>query len=119
MNDEMKCFRERVFGPSVPREEVMRRIYESPSVYPAFERLSEPLRDEFVSFCMGARGLNVTYDPVFKRIFDPEAHASRLEDFLSCCLGQEVRILSALPTEYTRVREECRRQKKAFSYKDI
>ena len=39
MNDEMKCFRERVFGPAVPREEVMRRIYESPSVYPAFERL--------------------------------------------------------------------------------
>ena len=171
MNDEKKCFRERVFGPSVPREEVMRRIYESPSVYPAFERLSESLREEFVSFCMGVRGLNITYDPVFKRIFDPEAHASRLEDFLSCCLGQEVRILSALPTEstrlteegsllvmdllvrlasgalvnieiqrigylfpgqrcacyssdlvmrqYTRVREECRRQKKAFSYKDI
>lgn len=116
--------------------------------------------------CIWAR-----YDPVFKKIFDPQVHPSRLEDFLGCCLKQKVEILSALPTEsirlteegsllvmdllvrlcsgalvnveiqrigylfpgqrcacyssdlvmrqYTRVREECRRQKKAFSYKDI
>ena len=116
--------------------------------------------------CIWAR-----YDPVFKKIFDPQVHPSRLEDFLGCCLKQKVEILSALPTEsirlteegsllvmdllvrlcsgalvnveiqrigylfpgqrcacyssdlvmrqYTRVREECRRQKKAFSYKNI
>ena len=171
MSDEWKYLKERVFGPDMTREEVMRRIYESPSVYPAFQRLSERLREEFIAFCMGLRGLNVTYDPVFKKIFDPQVHPSRLEDFLGCCLKQKVEILSALPTEsirlteegsllvmdllvrlcsgalvnveiqrigylflgqrcacyssdlvmrqYTRVREECRRQKKAFSYKDI
>ena len=55
---------------------------------------------------MGTCGLNLTYDPMFKEIFDPQRFPDRLEDFLSLCLGEEVEILSALPTESSRLTEE-------------
>ena len=39
-------------------------------------------------------------------VYDPQQSPSRLEDFLSLCLGEEVEILSALPNESSRLTEE-------------
>ncbi|HJB07998.1 MAG TPA: Rpn family recombination-promoting nuclease/putative transposase [Candidatus Enterocloster faecavium] len=39
-------------------------------------------------------------------MFDPLQYPGRLEDFLSLCLGEEVKILSALPTESSRLTDE-------------
>ena len=57
-------------------------------------------------FCLGERGLNITCDPVFKKVFDPEAHPERLEDFLSLCLGEELKILRVMPNESSRLTED-------------
>ena len=54
----------------------------------------------------GERGLNLTYDPMFKAVFNPQQYAYRLEEFLSLCLGEEVKILHALPTESSRLTDE-------------
>lgn len=48
-----------------------------------------------MGFFMGNRGLNVLYDPFFKRIMTQE----RLEQFLTQVMGQRVKIVRILPRE--------------------
>ena len=43
------------FGPAESRKEVMRRIQEQEEVYTQFQKLTDNLQEEFVSFCMGVR----------------------------------------------------------------
>ena len=95
-----------IFGPEKTRAQVMAEITAVPDLYRQFQKLSARLQDELVEFAMGVRGLNVTYDPVFKTIFNPETRRERLEEFLSLCMKQKVRILRALPNESQRLTEE-------------
>lgn len=95
-----------IFGPEKTRAQVMAEIMAVPDLYRQFQKLSARLQDELVEFAMGVRGLNVTYDPVFKTIFSPETRRERLEEFLSLCMKQKVRILRALPNESQRLTEE-------------
>ena len=95
-----------IFGPEKTRAQVMAEIMAAPDLYRQFQKLSARLQDELVEFAMGVRGLNVTYDPVFKTIFNPETRRERLEEFLSLCMKQKVRILRALPNESQRLTEE-------------
>ena len=97
---------EEIFGPKLTEEEVMRMIQKTPGLYSKYLELSETLKSEFLEFCMGERGLNLTYDPMFKAVFNPQQYAYRLEEFLSLCLGEEVKILHALPTESSRLTDE-------------
>ena len=98
--------KEEIFGPELTRQEALRIIGETPGMYAWYMTLSQRLKEEFLEFLMGTRGLNLTYDPMFKAVFDPQQFPSRLEDFLSLCLGEEVEILSALPNESSRLTEE-------------
>lgn len=96
----------RVFGYQETREEVMVRVRENQEIYGAFCRLTSQLQEEFISFCMGVRGLNVTYDKVFKSVFDPVRYPERLEDFLKRCLKRDLKILEVLPNESARITQE-------------
>ena len=98
--------KERIFGPEKSRNQVMEELKADPWVYGEFQRLSSRLQEEFLGFCMGTKGLGITYDPVFKRIFNPEYRPDRLEEFLSLCLGQKVKIIRAVPNESERLTEE-------------
>lgn len=98
--------KERIFGPEKSRNQVMEELKADPWVYGEFQRLSSRLQEEFLGFCMGTKGLGITYDPVFKRIFNPEYRPERLEEFLSLCLGQKVKIIRAVPNESERLTEE-------------
>lgn len=95
-----------VFGPSQTRQEVLEAVSQTPDVQEAYSRLSEELKEEFLCFCMGVQGMKITYDPIFKAVFDPEEKPERLEEFLSLCLGEHVKILQVLPNESKRLTEE-------------
>lgn len=56
-------------------------------------------QEAFLDFCVGERGLKVTYDPFFKHIFHPEARPGRLDRLLSCILDQEITVRKILPLE--------------------
>ena len=101
-----KLSQKKIFGPQLSEEEVLDMIQAAPGLYSRYTSLSEQLKDEFLGFCMGTRGLNLTYDPMFKAVFDPQQFPSRLGEFLSLCLGEPVQILKALPTESSRLTEE-------------
>ena len=94
-----------LFGPEKTREHVMEEIRSQPEVFREFQKLSRQLQDELVEFAMGVRGLKVTYDPVFKKIFNPEIRPERLEEFLSLCMKKKVKILRVLPNESQRLTE--------------
>ena len=48
---------------------------------------------------MGNQGIKITYDSVFKYIFNPEAKPERLSDLLSEIIGEKVRVKQVLPGE--------------------
>lgn len=103
---EKEMVRRNVFGAPQKREAVINRLKSDNSVYRRFVDLSDSLQDEMVEFCMGVRGVKVTYDPFFKFIFDTAAHPDRLETLISLCLEQKVEIVEMIPNESKRIVEE-------------
>ena len=51
-----------IFGEEMSREEVMREIRKNPVVYSKFLDLKQIFQEQFVQFCMGVRGMKMTYD---------------------------------------------------------
>jgi len=93
--------------PTYAREEVTALLRKDSAVYKQFLLLTPELREELISFCMGNKGLKITYDPFFKEIFNPVIHWDRLERLLSCILKQKVKIKKILPTESRRLSSEA------------
>ena len=69
--------KEDVFGPEKTRDQVMEEIKAEAELFEKFQNLSPELQEELLEFAMGVRGLKVTYDPVFKKIFNPESRPER------------------------------------------
>lgn len=88
------------------REDIMSQINEDPYSQSVLESMSLEDQEALLGFCMGNRGLKITYDPFFKHIFDPDMHPGRLDMFLSAILGQRVRVKQVLPRESRRLAEE-------------
>ena len=94
-----------VLGNPRLRADVLLQIQNDPGTYAIFQSLTPQEQEAFLGFCMGERGLKVTYDPFFKHIFNPEVHPNRLNRLLSCILGQEVTVWKVLPLERRRISE--------------
>lgn len=87
------------FGELVPREQFLTSLHQTPELYEKFSHLTPKLQEEFLSFCTGASGLMMCYDPFFKYIFDAEIHPERLSDLLSAILKRRVKVNKVLPSE--------------------
>ena len=94
------------FGMPQTRTEVLEQLQADAFSYQQFLALTEPLQQDFLAFCMGTKGAKLTYDPFFKRVFDPQRQPHRLEEFLSLCLGEKLSIVAVLPNESERLSEE-------------
>lgn len=97
---------EEIFGKPRTEAEVMKELREDPEAYQKYQTWSELFQQEFLGFCMGVQGMGATYDPVFKKICNPETHPERLTEFLSLCLGQALEIMQVLPNESNRLTED-------------
>ena len=95
-----------IFGEKKTREEVMREIEKNRVVYPLFLEMKESFREQYIQFCMGVRGVKMTYDSFFKYIFDAEIHPERLSRMLSQIIGRPLRVKRMLPTEHRRISEK-------------
>ena len=96
----------RILGEPRLRTEVIRQIQSDAATNAAFLTLPKQAQEAFLDFCMGNRGLKVTYDPFFLHIFDPASHPDRLNRLLSCILGQDVTVKEVLPRERRRISED-------------
>lgn len=68
-----------VLGDPRLRADVLLQIQSDPGTYAIFQSFTPPEQEAFLGFCMGERGLKVTYDPFFKHIFNPESHPDKYE----------------------------------------
>lgn len=94
-----------VLGETKTRREVLQEIYSDEEVKYYFETFPETLQEELIAFCMGNRGLKITYDPFFKYIFSPTMHPERLSELLSLLFEDEVEVVEVLPNESPRITE--------------
>lgn len=78
-----------VLGEPRLREDVMNQLCQDIMVYADFLKLSPQSQEDLLEFCMGNRGLKITFDPFFKHIFNPELHSERLNRLLSAILKQK------------------------------
>ncbi len=85
------------------KEEVLTQIYGDPETYSQFTRLVPDAQDALIEFCMGNRGLKITYDPFFHHIFHPKSHPERLSRLLSVILKQPIKVKQVLPREGIRL----------------
>ena len=95
-----------VLGDWKSREEVMYEIRKNPDVYMVFQNLNRDFQERYIQFCMGVRGVMMTYDPFFKHIFDVEKHPERLSDFVSCIVKKKLQVKHVLPSEHRRISEK-------------
>ena len=92
-----------ILGDPKTRAEVLQQIESDIESNERFQGLPEELKEELIAFCMGNRGLRITYDPFFKYIFNPSIHKGRLAELLSLLIGEGVEIVEVLPNESDRI----------------
>lgn len=95
-----------VLGESKTREEVLQEIRSNKKVYPIFLDLKKEYQENFIQFCMGVRGVKMTYDTFFKHIFDAEKHPERLSEMLSAIIGRKLKVKRALPLEHMQISDK-------------
>ena len=97
-NVQLKDYRF-IFGEPKTREEVIGQLQSEEQLWRTFCELTVSYQEEIIAFCMGNQGIKITYDSVFKYIFNPEAKPERLSDLLSEIIGEKVRVKQVLPGE--------------------
>ena len=96
----------KILGDSQTREEVMERIQSDAGAYRKFQLLPEALQEEIIAFAMGNWGIKITYDPIFKFIFNPGIRPERLSELISLILGEEVTVIEVMPNESDRITDK-------------
>lgn len=95
-----------VLNQKKEREEVAQILKQNPVVYARFLELTDDLQEDLIAFCMGNKGLKITWDPFFKAVFNPEVFGERLSALLSAILKEKVTVKRALPNESNRLTAE-------------
>lgn len=88
------------------RGELLAEIENNKTLREMFAGWEEEQQEEFLDICTGVRGMKFLYDGFFREILNPEYVPERFNDFLSCLLGQKVRVLKVLPGDSVRIADE-------------
>ncbi len=88
------------------RKEVQKIIQSNEELRQTFQSWNKKQRGQFLNICTGMRGRKILYDFMFKEILNPETVPERLEDLISCVLGQKVHIMEVLPNDNTHIADE-------------
>lgn len=89
------------------KEDVLQQILTDPDALYQYNNLNTQDQEALIDFCMGNRGLKITYDPFFQKIFNPTLHPERLSSLLSVILKQSVTVKAILPREGVRLAAEA------------
>ncbi len=88
------------------KEELLKEIQENIVLRDMYEQLEPELKEEFLNFCTGIKGLKILRDSFFKEVINPEYDPERLESLLGVMLERKVKILRILPNDSTRISDE-------------
>ena len=97
--------KEEVLGSEWTEEMVLEILKKDAVTYSKFCELKPKVQEEIKAFIGGRRGMDLLYDNIFRKIFNPEVHRSRVESLLSALLGQKVKIKEILGREGSQLAE--------------
>ena len=89
----------RVLFRQTDREDVIHTLKNDALLYPKFRKLTGDLRERMIDFLSGTKTLPLTYDPFFKKLFNPDIYPDRLAGFISSILKRKVKIKGILTQE--------------------
>ena len=85
--------------PHFTEQERLNEFKNNPSLYRKIQQLDEPWKKRFLDFMTGKKTLPLTYDPFFKKLFQPDIYPERLSSLISSILGTDVTVCGILPNE--------------------
>ena len=85
--------------PPLSRNECLDKLREDNQLYQKYNSLNTRWKEEFLDFMSGKKTLPLTYDPIFKKLFNPEIYPERLSDLISSIIRIPVTVIRALPLQ--------------------
>lgn len=86
-----------ILGEERSKQEILDELMQYPDVYRKFLHFKPEYQEKVMEFLQGRQSIRITYDTVFRKIFDAETHPERVEDMISCLMGQKIKIKKVLP----------------------
>ena len=85
--------------PSRTKDECLMELKKNPSVYRTYLNWPDKWKSRFLEFMEGKKSLPLTYDPFFKKLFNPDVYPERLSRLVSSIIGTNVTVKCILSNE--------------------
>ena len=85
--------------PSRTEQECLAELRKHPRSYFAYQNMSPEWKNRFLGFMEGTKTLPLTYDPFFKKLFNPDIYPERLSSLISSIIGTKVTVQCILSNE--------------------
>ena len=85
--------------PSRTNDEYLLELKKNPSIYRTYLNWPDKWKSRFLEFMEGKKSLPLTYDPFFKKLFNPDVYPERLSRLVSSIIGTNVTVKCILSNE--------------------
>ena len=85
--------------PTRTEQECLAELRKHPRSYFAYQNMSPEWKNRFLGFMEGKKTLPLTYDPFFKKLFNPDIYPERLSSLISSIIGTKVTVQCILSNE--------------------
>ena len=85
--------------PSRTKDECLMELKKNPSIYRTYLNWPDKWKSRFLEFMEGKKSLPLTYDPFFKKLFNPDVYPERLSRLISSIIGTNVTVKCILSNE--------------------
>ena len=85
--------------PARTEQECLAELRKHPRSFSAYQNMSPEWKNRFLGFMEGTKTLPLTYDPFFKKLFNPDIYPERLSSLISSIIGTKVTVQCILSNE--------------------
>ena len=85
--------------PTRTEKECLTELRKHPQSYFAYQNMTQERKNRFLEFMEGTKTLPLTYDPFFKKLFNPDIYPERLSSLISSIIGTRVTVRCILSNE--------------------
>ena len=85
--------------PSRTKDECLVELKKNPPLYRTYLNWPDKWKSNFLEFMEGKKSLPLTYDPFFKKLFNPDIYPERLSRLISSIIGTKVTVKCILSNE--------------------
>ena len=85
--------------PTRTEQECLAELRKHPRSFFAYQNMTQEWKNRFLGFMEGKKTLPLTYDPFFKKLFNPDIYPERLSSLISSIIGTRVTVQCILSNE--------------------